>query len=170
MLQLKWAIRQILLRNEISASALGNSLFSDSDPSGSVFDIRWKKKNASEHIDDLDEERDDDFPFDIDVSSTASGENSMLKDNILYYICGFIVRKIIKSIHCLNCKASLVVESDEHGYSSRGEHTQLVHLKDHCGLVRVSKDVFRTVQLAERVFFIALNKTSLDLIGTYLIF
>lgn len=161
-LQLKWAIRQILLRNEISASALGNSLFSDSDPSGSVFDIRWKKKNASEHIDDLDEERDDDFPFDIDVSSTASGENSMLKDNILYYICGFIVRKIIKRIHCLNCKASLVVESDEHGYSSRGEHTQLVHLKDHGGLVRVSEDVFRTVQLAERVFFIALNKTSLS--------
>uniref|UniRef100_A0A8D8W448 Uncharacterized protein n=1 Tax=Cacopsylla melanoneura TaxID=428564 RepID=A0A8D8W448_9HEMI len=119
-----------------------------------------KKRRVDETLDEFDEEEDE---LDIDISSTVSGENSMLKDSILYYICGFIVRKIIKKIPCLNCKASLVLDKNDHtSYSNRVEHTQLVHLKDHGGLVRVSQDVFRTVQLAEKVLFVAMNKENLS--------
>lgn len=40
-LQLKYALKQILLENEITASPSGNSLLIDSDPSGNIFEIQW---------------------------------------------------------------------------------------------------------------------------------
>ncbi|KAI5716664.1 hypothetical protein M8J76_010347 [Diaphorina citri] len=159
--QFRWAIRQILLKNEISASALGNSLFSDSDPVGSIFDIRWKKRN--ENLDDVEEEEDEEQIMDEyyqcffhEYQSTEV--NVLLKDNILYYICGFVVRKIIKNIHCLDCKSSLILEKENR---SSEEHTQLVHLRDLGGLVHVSNDVFKTVQTAEQVLFQALQREKL---------
>lgn len=145
-----------MLKNEISASALGNSLFSDSDPAGSIFDIVWKKKKVEEGSDDFKEEEQEDM-MDIDFDMATSVENSMLKDNILYYISGFIVRKIIAKINCLDCKESLLVETHEHSYTSRGEHANLVNLKNLGGLVHVSQDVFRVVQLSEKVFFMAVD-------------
>ncbi|KAI5706041.1 hypothetical protein M8J75_004328 [Diaphorina citri] len=126
-LQFKWAIRQILLKNEISASALGNSLFSDSDPSGSIFEINWKKKKVEESLEEIEEEGEEELDIDF-----PTNENLMLKDNILYYICGFIVRKIIDKIPCLDCKASLVLNKND---NNEEDYARLVNMKDLGGLV-----------------------------------
>lgn len=33
-----------------------------------------------------------------------------LKDNVLYYIAGFIVKKILPNINCTNCRQELLLD------------------------------------------------------------
>lgn len=152
-MQFKWALKQILLHNEISASALGNSLYTDNDPSGSIFEIEWRKKKQEVGYDDKEEEfieEEENLDLVENINFHNDNNTNVLKDNILYYIGGFIVRKIIRKIDCVNCKVGLVQSRSEHCYSSIGEHSHLVNLKNLGGLVSVSHDVYRVVSVAER--------------------
>lgn len=150
--QFKWALQQILLHNEILASAVGNSLYVDNDPSGSIFEIQWRKKDVDVDYENVGEE--DDNICEEEHLLLQSSSNDKLKDNILYYISGFIVRKILKKVNCLNCKLGLIENTTDHTYMLPDEYTHLVHVKDLGGLIRVSKDVFRVVSESERTLLV----------------
>ena len=109
-LQFKYALRKLIMRNSIEPSKTGNCTNFDQalcEPSG-LLNFTWKHKQQVSNetlqptVHDITEERllihiDDECP-------------NVLKDNILYYIGGFIVRKLIPKIHCKKCKNELFLD------------------------------------------------------------
>ena len=72
--------------------------------------------------------------------------NSELKEHIVAYIAGYIVRKMVHSLICIECCDALISSSNEKKCLS------LVAIKDRGGLIYPSEDVIRVACLAERVF------------------
>lgn len=151
-LQLNFALKQILLKNDISPSCAANSAIFENDPSGNIFEIEWKKKKKNSEYEGEDDEEDVmETDFDTNIVS-CSNNNTYLKENVLYYIGGFVIRKIVKKISCVECREGLVMNcSSEHRYCSLNEFSNFVDLKNQGGLVRVSVDVLRVVKVTEQV-------------------
>lgn len=97
--QFKYAMRHILLHNNIKCSNNINCLAIDDDISGSILPFRWKKKrqdsffNDIEHVNDCDEYNNKEVPINIPENL------QILQDNIIYYISGYIVKKL-QNIKC----------------------------------------------------------------------
>lgn len=85
-LKFQTAMRQLLLINLVSPSYAANCVELDNTGFGSIFEIRWKKRKSEENIDE-----------DVELPDFLFCENNnvnILKDNILYYVSGFIIRSI----------------------------------------------------------------------------
>lgn len=147
-LQLKYILRKLLLKHSIklsSETSETNCTVFDATGAGSLFQISgrsFRRRKSCVNIDvQIEDECDDigDLPeFD---------ENSLLKDNIMFYISGYIVFKLLPFIKCKGC-ASGLLGSDEHFYS-RGVHS-FTAFKNRGGLSIPSMSVFRIVKEAER--------------------
>ncbi|RXG61966.1 DNA transposase THAP9 [Armadillidium vulgare] len=70
---------------------------------------------------------------------------TLVCDNIVSYISGFIVRKLSKSIKCVSCIAALTNENSVSPYMS------LINIKNKGGLVLPSQDVIKTCRWCEKV-------------------
>jgi len=92
-------MKQILLKNSVTSSYAANCMAFDKSGNESVFEIRWAKRNSADicHLHDesiLEEtEKEEEIP---DIFMNEAGGFRIVKENILYYICGFIVRRISK--------------------------------------------------------------------------
>lgn len=69
-----------------------------------------------------------------DVLPCVNDNFETVKDNILYYICGFIARNIFKKIDCPTCASSLLETIFDHNYSHKYPHSTLLHVKIEEGL------------------------------------
>jgi len=94
-LQFKVAFKQILLKNAIKCKTNGNCNSFDDDAFGALFEFKWNKKNDTgklnfETIDEIDQET-------LNRSILLNCTNSSMseaKQNILYYITGYVVHTI----------------------------------------------------------------------------
>lgn len=82
------------------------------------------------------------------------------KENILYYITGYIVKKVCKIIDCNSCITSLIENRNEHNYSLPLRHKQFVLLKNQGGLVITSNCVYRIIKESEISFLYHTNYLS----------
>lgn len=105
-LQFKHAMRQILVTNEIRGSTNSNCLHLDSGPTGTVFQFIWKKKKQHTIFEttDSNDESDNEIGIVYDHSGSDHGE---LKDNVLFYISGYIIKKLLQQIDCYICAINL---------------------------------------------------------------
>lgn len=90
-MQLKYAFKQILLRNQITASPSGNSFLIDKDPAGNIFEIEWNRKKKYEICFNEDEGTGSNTNEEVDnftIHCLADNEFN-LQDNVLYYIGGY---------------------------------------------------------------------------------
>lgn len=85
--------------------------------------------------------------------SLLSDKNYHLKENILYYISGFVVRSISNFIDCRYCAEALCQEF----YAVKSSHMQFVSLKNRGGLVRASDSVFEIIRATENCISVATN-------------
>jgi len=133
-LQFKYAMRQILLRNEIRGSANSNCLHLDSDPSGTIFQFIWKKKQQNinfESTDDIDENNN---KITI-VNDYAVSNYGVLKENILFYIGGYIVKKLLSHIDCYTCASSLQKQKSDHNYVHSSISSKFLDFTNNGGLI-----------------------------------
>ena len=78
-----------------------------------------------------------------------------LKDNILYYIGGFIVRKMLPVVKCTKCRKELLLDVDDshalkvNEYPVRARFTKSVQRG---GLIMPSNSVLRLVKATEVIF------------------
>lgn len=130
------------------------------DKSASIYEIKWAKKKKIEEKPEfkliLNEKMKKKFAqLDsdaIDHMDVFNKEN--LRDNILYYMSGFIVRTIFKKNKCTSCAEMLVAkEATEHTYS-HSPWSHLLDVKNNGGLVRASTDVLKAIRNAEKLFLI----------------
>ena len=83
------------------------------------------------------------------ICQVAEMEQSMTyyKENILAYIGGFIVRRILKSINCKVCADALLEKHNMNVY-----YLSLTNIKDNGGLVKPSADVVKILRKCEAFF------------------
>lgn len=155
-------MKKLLLKNDIQASAAGNCAIFDPVPGG-IFDTCLRRRIARGKKPEI-----IDIPQDDEAEKTLAQypfERSILKDNILFYIAGFIAKKIAVTCECDSCCQSLFSENYEHDYArSFGPHTLLTRFKNRGGLSMASSDVFQVVVETERQLIPLLN-TSLKKIS-----
>ena len=141
-LQLKYINKKILLKKAISVSSATNcALFDSEGQVGSLFPI-FSRRSRKQHKEDwnLEDVRE------ILTRVPELNKNAFLKDNILHYIAGFIIFKLIPIIDCSNCCLSLK-GSAEHFYT-KGLHS-FTMFKNKGGLHIPSPSVFRIVKECE---------------------
>ncbi|KYN22497.1 THAP domain-containing protein 9 [Trachymyrmex cornetzi] len=149
-LQFKYAMKQILMRNDIKTNSTGlNSLELDNDPTGAVLDIVWKKKNDDrliicEDIDSSENLENEQLSKNLALSPTFD----MLKENIIFYVAGYIIRKLKNMIDCYHCYDSLI-QKQEHNYD-RESFSDFVKHSTRGGLLYASKSVHKILLETEK--------------------
>lgn len=142
-MELKTALKKMLLKNSISSSYAANCIAFDNTTSESIFEIRWRKKSSDLLNMNVDEECIPDIPL------VEGQEFDVAKDNILFYICGFIVRKLFKKIDCSTCTENLIENFSMHNYNHKFKCSILVDLKNRGGLIKSSVAVIKIVRFVE---------------------
>ena len=115
-LQFKYALRAILLRNSIEPSKTGNCTPFDDVFKSSLIDF---KRRAAERHHKTSEDTDREIieAEQMAVHLNDESQNDLL-DNILCYIAGFIVKNLMKVVQCTNCHEEMLKHRDDpHGYS-----------------------------------------------------
>lgn len=160
-LQFKTALKQILMKNAITCKTNGNCNTFDNDVFGDLLEFKWnrKKENLNE-FDEIENKIDEDI---INRMTLLNSSNKIMieaKENILYYISGYIVKKVCKIIDCNSCITSLTENINEHDYSLPLRHKQFVLLKNQGGLVITSNCVYRIIKESEISFLYHTNHLS----------
>lgn len=152
-LQFQSALRTMLLKNSVTASDKSNVDDIEKVSSFSVCEFMCHKKQT------------DDFSCDDeDISYFQALDSEVLseyQDNIIYYISGYVVKKILQVLRCAECKELITVRymcSDDHTYcktpvSNPAAFTIKVNRG---GLLYPSLAVFKIVQHTEKCFRSAL--------------
>lgn len=96
--EFRTCMKQMLLKNSVTSSYAANCVAFDTSCSESVFEIRWLKIKSSDTL-STEEEKCfmDNLTDEEEAIPDFLNEDEafgIIKENILYYICGFIVRKI----------------------------------------------------------------------------
>lgn len=91
-----------------------------------MFEIRWEKRKGES----LEEEKEEEIP---DLFPSMNNTFNIVKDNILYYISGCIVRCLFKKVDCQTCANSMFETLSEHNYNHKHSHSLLVDVKNNQG-------------------------------------
>lgn len=161
--QLQTALKALLLKANITI--VPNANISEFQISTTpMIEFRNQKRTLNETTEDKEEEIMDEETLNL-FSSLESIELSNYKRNILYYISGFVVRKILKTLNCEDCLELLIQNPkskyNDHSYStySLDDYTAFQSKISAGGLVNSSDDVFKIVEYTEKLF-LSLTSTS----------
>eukprot|EP00794_Sanderia_malayensis_P003870 gene3870-4413_t len=137
----------MLLRTKIKASSNANCHVYEQNEIFNVF-----KNNVSPN---KEPDCDDESKILYMIENT---EKSEFCENTLFYISGYIVSKLVKSIQCKNCKECLIrtVTKLDHeffcGYNEVSGPAAFMAFVNNGGLIIPSEPVFKIVQCCEKLF------------------
>lgn len=155
-LQLKSALKNIILKNYVNAPRNANCQVFDEEDFGCLLDVKWNKnRKKSRQITDDELQKSDLSLF--ANKSLLSPQNYHLKENIVYYISGFVVRCIIQFIDCSTCIEALNRPLRAQRYSCTDYTIKLSTLKNRGGLVCASESVYRIVLATENALINTTN-------------
>lgn len=114
--------------------------------------LKWYRKqkniiNDITHIEELDE----DICNRLVLLNTLNKTLSEAKNNILYYILGYIIRGIVSNLDCNSCITCLFQKIPDHSYS-HSSVSQFTNLKNKGGLISGSEDSFKIIVETEKLF------------------
>ncbi|XP_044760863.1 uncharacterized protein LOC123318311 [Coccinella septempunctata] len=96
---------------------------------------------------------DDEFMYIVDILPSLS----LLNENVVVHIAGYVVRSIYKQIKCTECLDSL---EESHYKSNDRQQFMLLHRKDRGGLIKPSKDIIQVCMYTEKKIRQLLNITN----------
>ena len=172
-LQLKYALRRMLLGNSVQASVNAKCQVLDDTVIIPIFRTR---KHVAPFAEDSqcpkdDEEQDTDRVGRMINDLLKSNPHSEFVQNVLEYISGFLVAKLTKQIKCLSCIANLTESSatpatqSEHDYFMKPEDKpkpSFLHFLNNRNLKIPSKFVVDVVKYAEQMFKLYVTSPTLD--------
>ncbi|KZC08093.1 THAP domain-containing protein 9 [Dufourea novaeangliae] len=118
------AFKQILLKNRIHVSPAVNCVALNDDTIGSIFKIEWPKKNKTATADD-------DTEIEVGTIPTL---HLQMKDYILHYIGGYVVKSLLKTLDCASCATVLVLQKNDHAYHHSTIYSKFTDLVNNGGL------------------------------------
>ena len=111
-LEFKQALKRIIIQNSIEPSETGNCAnFEDSlFQTNGLFDFSLNlRKTNPEPLIVL-----DDSPDIINLLIQVDQEyNNVLRDNILYYIAGYVIRHLLPQLECKKCHYELLMNAND---------------------------------------------------------
>ena len=149
-----------MLHNAITSSDKANVLIFEENLSGSLFSFKTNRRcsrltkmaniEALNGVTDADTLKLDQESIENVLKTTSI---TFVTGNVLYYIAGYILRSIIKSIDCDLCVESLLVpkQMSDHQYFA-SPYGSLVQTKNSGGLIQSSHFVYKIVTTAEKIF------------------
>jgi hypothetical protein len=173
-LQIKYALRQLLMRNSVTASKNANCIDFEENKTTIIIPILHKIKHRSPLIEMFTQDQNADTPDALNSQETAE-ENFMYEQlhqnshsdfisNILFYIGGYIVSTLEKKLTCQACKECLVGEvipvmkASDPNYCGPSNYSQLSSASaftlfvNNGGLRIPSKSVYTTIEHCEHIF------------------
>jgi len=151
-IQLKSAIRKLLAKQYVVASTASNCL--DSGTNSGVFALDRKRKAPVGEEAELCSD---------DITKNLS-TNTILCENILFYISGFVVRSLQGSIKCPSCIDALLGDPQqvtEHDYFMESHQSLLFHIKNRGALIKPSNHVFKVILHGESILKVVLAQLGL---------
>jgi hypothetical protein len=145
-IEFKTAMKKLLLKNSVSSSYATNCILMDSTNTNSIFVGPKTKKHWIDTEDIIVDEVIDDALLDSIPNNYGT---NLIKDTILYYISGFIVRSIYLKIDCDTCVKSFMHVSSDYNYCHEYSFYVLTDVKNRGGLVKSSIDVIQIVKFVE---------------------
>ena len=165
-LQMKYALRNMLMRNAITASKNANCV--DFTGCNNIVPLFHTRK----HKTDMNKDSEQATLPDQDPEHTDKEVNTMLQhlneghsefiSNVLFYIAGYIVSKLIDNLSCSQCKRCLLpipkeTSIDDHDYTATRYHeagnaSAFTTFVNQGGLQIPSTAVYRCIQFCEHVF------------------
>ena len=146
------------MRNSIEPSRTGNCTnFEDTLCSSTgIVDFSWKQNTGilSGNGTQMDAESDDKEAERMLIHIDDQSPNC-LRDNILYYIGGFIVRKLLCELQCMKCKKELMLDPNDptaRNMISYPVYSRFTKAKQCGGLVMPSPGVLKILKATEVVF------------------
>ena len=157
---IKYRLRKNVLVNNIMPSVHGNCRIYGETGHSSLFKIGTKQQ-VDVYEEDIPEVL---LNLSDQLDSTLSG----FVEDILYYMCGYIVRVVSKHMKCSECLKALLHSShfSDHPYvipKVDGATTNWTELKNNGGLTYASAGVLKIIRCSEKVFRIAQNTLNLNL-------
>ena len=155
-LQLKYAFRKLLLRNRITASQNANCQVFEQNTIIPVFKNSTFSAERAQQVCEIQSEPE----IATILNQIDCMQHTEFIENILYYISGFIVAKMIKDINCQFCKQCLLGTLDRNrpdhiyclGYDEVNGPAAFTSFINNGGLTIPSVSTFRIVKCAEKVF------------------
>ncbi|GFO32016.1 THAP domain-containing protein 9 [Plakobranchus ocellatus] len=132
-LQLKWSLRSLLMKNGVTASSCANSVEIDDTSCIVRKDLPLSKEALK-----------------LTTAYTQLIANpSIYHNKAFYYIAGFICRKICKAIKCTPCATKLYTLASEMPNLEGNSNASFVNRKNKGGLV-ASNDFYIIIEAADR--------------------
>lgn len=135
-LQFKYTMRQILMRNSIKCSKSMNCIEMDNDPVGAIFDIVWKDKSKENILSCVNIDESENVEEDFSTKLLLPTNLQIISENILYYIAGYIVKNL--RVDYLTYYNSLLREQNDHNYNYYGLFSKFVDHVNRGGLLYAS--------------------------------
>ena len=153
-LQFKWALRRILTRNSISPSSIGNCTDFEESLCESLFEIRRKRSQQLQPPPDQWHDSDDVKAMEKMMVSLDQEDPNDIRDNIMYYIGGYLVARMAAKISCSLCKLLLFLNpSDPHQHTTNvPKYALLTARKQDGGLTFPSAPVLKIIKTTEVIF------------------
>jgi len=105
----------------------------------SLFGKKKKQQNINfESTDDIDENNNE---IAI-INDYAVSNYGVLKENILFYIGGYIVKKLLSYIDCYTCASSLQKQKSDHNYVHSSISSKFLDFTNNGGLIIPDDSVF----------------------------
>lgn len=153
-LQFMFTMRKLLFRNSVRPSINANCTNPDYENSA-ILEFRSAKRSIVE--DDNTTEENETDNSDVLMHLVDRTDLSDYKNNILYYISGYIVMKIVDKLTCQHCRALLITHRThkDHDYLiDVCEFSSFTAFVDRGGLKYASTFVFDVVKYIEKLFLV----------------
>ena len=166
-IQFRSALRNMLFNHSIKASLKANCVQYELAAQTPIFNLQWSKHaSPSKDIDTLSNTNENEnYILDLDLPNCLTP----YKDNVLYYISGFICRKIKDTISRKDCLLSIMdtapTSVDDLGHSSIIYGRNLTKRKDRDGLINASQGIFEILKVCEKVFTLHILYTKYKIIS-----
>lgn len=115
-----------------------------------ILDFKWSKKVVNVYDDNFSQNQEDEELINrMSLWNNLSTNMKEAKNDIIYYILGYIIKKIIKTFECESCKQCLFKDITDHGYCNVHSYTRFTILKNNGGLISGSESekLFRELKI-----------------------
>ena len=153
-LQLKYALRKMLMRNAITASKNANCV--DFTGCNAIIPLFHKQKHKEDESkkQETTTEQEDSTEVNFMFRHLDQEQHSKFVSNVLFYIAGYIISQIINKISCPACKSCLISSPTDSSarHHEAGKAAAFTNFINKGGLKIPSSSVYRTVEYSEHVF------------------
>ena len=150
-LQFQHSLQKMLFSRGVKASLKANCVQYEHEAQTPLFTLKWSKHAAPLNTINVERRFDEGSSVLPDVNRM-----SLYSDNVLYYMAGFVCRKMMSSITCPSCALAITSHIPqhltEHNYSSSDNSVRLTERKNNGGLIFASNGIFQIVKICEQLF------------------